>query len=117
MAACERKEEDGGSEWRQSMHNVCAFAIRYKVSIHFVKDPVLQDHHVITFYLGTSQYRPLSYRSPKGAKMMVRQRCGIMGARNGIHQSLYSIFDGKIPSRYQDFAGPEAARGASGIQP
>lgn len=33
MAACERKEEDGGSEWRQSMHNVCAFAIRYKVSI------------------------------------------------------------------------------------
>lgn len=28
--------------------------------------------------------------------MMVRQRCGIMGARNGIHQSLYSIFDGKI---------------------
>lgn len=31
--ACERKEEDGGSEWRQSMHNVCAFAIRYKVSI------------------------------------------------------------------------------------
>lgn len=103
------------------MASVYAQCVRLRDTVQgehtVVKDPVLQDHHVITFYLGTSQYRPLSYRSPKGAKMMVRQRCGIMGARNGIHQSLYSIFDGKIPSRYQDFAGPEAARGASGIQP
>jgi hypothetical protein len=82
------------------MASVYAQCVRLRDTVQgehtVVKDPVLQDHHVITFYLGTSQYRPLSYRSPKGAKMMVRQRCGIMGARNGIHQSLYSIFDGKI---------------------